>query len=658
MLQARCFSTPVYGRSHFKKFWLRKSEKEKDSIEVFEMSSPVVSQHAHQQMSASLSSCDYRKLGAQSPVYSSVPITGGSMTARMHSVGIGGKFGSIAPTQMQMVIGSTCGSEISSESLDSRKTLLNVVQADSVDEVAAISVHTVGSQCPAIHLDQNDFHRNQFGSVCTPSLCVGKNNNDDIPPRHSRSGSPVLVTSGPNHSSKILVQPSGISLQSDFSFGFGDGDDKSKGSPEPEITDFDCKSVHPAPSLGSQQDAWNTDSFPNGFDQTLFDVGRNAQLCAAIQSVEGRSKSSPAISNCNPGHSFIACTSPSFRQSTVSPRHRRMDSVDTDGWGDKIFEQPLDVPVLDSASVLQMTSASPPESGNAALQHSCDGQNQDASRKLLCTESWTVRSSSKENDYNEESEKASGFKTNIFSRNRSFMNGLISSHPSPKPRQQLLEGGSSRNLSRTCSHCGTMKTPLWRSGPLGPKSLCNACGIRLKKAGRRVAMSEGMDNSDSPPPTPKSAVKLTSKPSKRKLDKPNYPVDAWVARARLKAAQNYTSNVHLSKKNKIFSAQFRKVQAGEVYHEKAGSSVRRRNLQPSSPLTSPGGTSSACTTEFPDEFGAMQAFEARKRAVTMARREFERLEAANPSRLRRVFAKDAEEGAVLLMALSYGLVNA
>lgn len=33
---------------------------------------------------------------------------------------------------------------------------------------------------------------------------------------------------------------------------------------------------------------------------------------------------------------------------------------------------------------------------------------------------------------------------------------------------------------RSCSHCRTVKTPLWRNGPDGPKSLCNACGVRHK----------------------------------------------------------------------------------------------------------------------------------------------------------------------------------
>ncbi|CAA6672798.1 unnamed protein product [Spirodela intermedia] len=40
---------------------------------------------------------------------------------------------------------------------------------------------------------------------------------------------------------------------------------------------------------------------------------------------------------------------------------------------------------------------------------------------------------------------------------------------------------------RVCSECNTTKTPLWRSGPGGPKSLCNACGIRQRKARRAMA---------------------------------------------------------------------------------------------------------------------------------------------------------------------------
>ncbi|CAH8380181.1 unnamed protein product [Eruca vesicaria subsp. sativa] len=35
-------------------------------------------------------------------------------------------------------------------------------------------------------------------------------------------------------------------------------------------------------------------------------------------------------------------------------------------------------------------------------------------------------------------------------------------------------------FQRRCSHCGTNTTPQWRTGPDGPKTLCNACGVRFK----------------------------------------------------------------------------------------------------------------------------------------------------------------------------------
>ncbi|GAB2286841.1 hypothetical protein Dimus_021231 [Dionaea muscipula] len=33
---------------------------------------------------------------------------------------------------------------------------------------------------------------------------------------------------------------------------------------------------------------------------------------------------------------------------------------------------------------------------------------------------------------------------------------------------------------RKCLHCEITKTPQWRAGPSGPKTLCNACGVRFK----------------------------------------------------------------------------------------------------------------------------------------------------------------------------------
>ncbi|MED6112284.1 hypothetical protein PIB30_060261 [Stylosanthes scabra] len=56
---------------------------------------------------------------------------------------------------------------------------------------------------------------------------------------------------------------------------------------------------------------------------------------------------------------------------------------------------------------------------------------------------------------------------------------------------------SSEELSESkkcCSDCKTTKTPLWRGGPAGPKTLCNACGIRYRKRrASTVGMSKGQE---------------------------------------------------------------------------------------------------------------------------------------------------------------------
>ncbi|THU61575.1 hypothetical protein C4D60_Mb07t24770 [Musa balbisiana] len=41
---------------------------------------------------------------------------------------------------------------------------------------------------------------------------------------------------------------------------------------------------------------------------------------------------------------------------------------------------------------------------------------------------------------------------------------------------------------KSCRDCQTTKTPLWRAGPTGPKSLCNACGIRYRKNVKEAGM--------------------------------------------------------------------------------------------------------------------------------------------------------------------------
>nr|GEW23446.1 protein-tyrosine sulfotransferase-like [Tanacetum cinerariifolium] len=55
----------------------------------------------------------------------------------------------------------------------------------------------------------------------------------------------------------------------------------------------------------------------------------------------------------------------------------------------------------------------------------------------------------------------------------------------PTQRPFILETKTSEEMSddvgvKKCAHCEITKTPQWREGPTGPKTLCNACGVRYR----------------------------------------------------------------------------------------------------------------------------------------------------------------------------------
>jgi len=96
--------------------------------------------------------------------------------------------------------------------------------------------------------------------------------------------------------------------------------------------------------------------------------------------------------------------------------------------------------------------------------------------------------------------------TSIFTRIRCRFSGTAASDPQPSGAPAVataaagqgqagavevdVEGTKKRAVfkdqsndagrvqSKVCAHCHTMETPLWRNGPMGPKTLCNACGVR------------------------------------------------------------------------------------------------------------------------------------------------------------------------------------
>eukprot|EP00127_Corallochytrium_limacisporum_P000917 Clim_evm1s33 gene=Clim_evmTU1s33 len=51
-------------------------------------------------------------------------------------------------------------------------------------------------------------------------------------------------------------------------------------------------------------------------------------------------------------------------------------------------------------------------------------------------------------------------------------------------------GGMKPNQDKACSECHTTQSPEWRRGPLGPKTMCNACGLRYAKKVKQIQMQQ------------------------------------------------------------------------------------------------------------------------------------------------------------------------
>ncbi|CAN0897194.1 GATA transcription factor 16 [Linum grandiflorum] len=76
-------------------------------------------------------------------------------------------------------------------------------------------------------------------------------------------------------------------------------------------------------------------------------------------------------------------------------------------------------------------------------------------------------------------------------------------------KKSLVFGGEKqdklkeKNKQRSCGDCKATSTPLWRFGPGGPKSLCNACGLKYSKKIRPI-------KNQAKSPSPSSAAGATT----------------------------------------------------------------------------------------------------------------------------------------------------
>jgi len=89
-------------------------------------------------------------------------------------------------------------------------------------------------------------------------------------------------------------------------------------------------------------------------------------------------------------------------------------------------------------------------------------------------------------------------------RARAVREAAAISEDTPSEGDQIMfEAGKNVSIRR-CTQCKATDTPQWREGPQGPKTLCNACGVKWLRQSKR-----GRDSSSSTPTKAQSSPRHT-----------------------------------------------------------------------------------------------------------------------------------------------------
>lgn len=253
-------------------------------------------------------------------------------------------------------------------------------------------------------------------------------------------------------------------------------------------------------------------------------------------------------------------------------------------------------------------------------------------RKSLNIDSLQERGEEDERKLQENGMKSNA-KESLQSLKRFLNIGEIRSDKSGATDPEFPDGA----VARTCAECKTDRTPLWRNGPDGPKSLCNACGIRFKKIGKR----EQQQKSASRLPPLSSPRQMTAKRKQQDTDeydplRPDAAVAAALYPVRKKSVGAVTA-----------------VPTGGRHRD------RRRSVEESNSTERRSVEDSSSTERRFLKTGSVAGEERRfLNNGSVAGEERGATSSNSLMMMRRSFAKDEEEGAVLLMGLSCGLVNA
>lgn len=125
------------------------------------------------------------------------------------------------------------------------------------------------------------------------------------------------------------------------------------------------------------------------------------------------------------------------------------------------------------ANLLPVDGSMKGDNSTSKEQVCCAEKNEKPFKKVFCPLMTAIR--------NEESHLLPGEKNVGKADNSKVMApGTLNCKRVAVPSLESLSSDSG-DEGKACLLCGTTKTPLWRNGPPGPKTLCNACGIRFNK---------------------------------------------------------------------------------------------------------------------------------------------------------------------------------
>jgi hypothetical protein len=104
-------------------------------------------------------------------------------------------------------------------------------------------------------------------------------------------------------------------------------------------------------------------------------------------------------------------------------------------------------------------------------------------------------------DSEEPEEIVEDFKDNEETRDDEDFIVIGSPKPKKKGEKRITKSSSAKSSSRKrkCEFCGTMETPMWRRGPTGKGTLCNACGVKWslkfrKRTGKKAKVEKHKDD--------------------------------------------------------------------------------------------------------------------------------------------------------------------